>query len=164
MSRLQGLRPVVSPATRVLVLGSFPGVRSLQLQQYYAHPQNHFWPLLEAIWPASPHADCVDRYEIRSKWLLARGLGLWDVYAECEREGSLDANIRDPRVNDLAALVRRLPKLQAIAHNGGESARSMRITGALGFKFAGYAFTLPIAFLLAVMALVPAMDDMQQRH
>ena len=103
MTRLTGLAPLVSDETVVLILGSFPGGQSLARRQYYAHPQNHFWPLLEAIWPASPHADCVDRYEIRSKWLLARGLGLWDVYAECEREGSLDANIRDPRVNDLAA-------------------------------------------------------------
>ena len=132
MTRLTGLAPLVSDETVVLILGSFPGGQSLARRQYYAHPQNHFWPLLEAIWPASPHADCVDRYEIRSKWLLARGLGLWDVYAECEREGSLDANIRDPRVNDLAALLRRLPKLQAIAHNGGESFRHARHTRALG--------------------------------
>ncbi|KAF1043123.1 MAG: hypothetical protein GAK38_04077 [Xylophilus sp.] len=47
--RLTGLAPVVSPATRLLVLGSFPGVRSLELQQYYGHPQNHFWRILGAL-------------------------------------------------------------------------------------------------------------------
>jgi hypoxanthine-DNA glycosylase len=51
---LTGLAPLVSPETRVLILGSFPGVRSLQMQQYYAHPQNQFWKILQAIWPSSP--------------------------------------------------------------------------------------------------------------
>ena len=54
MTRLQGLAPLVTANTRLLVLGSFPGVRSLQWQQYYAHPQNHFWPVLHALWPQAP--------------------------------------------------------------------------------------------------------------
>ena len=61
-----------------------------------------------------------------------RGLGIWDAYASCRREGSLDTAITDARPNDLAGLARRLPALAAIVHNGGESARSMRITQALG--------------------------------
>ena len=51
---LTGLAPLVSPDTQVLILGSFPGGRSLQMQQYYAHPQNQFWKILQAIWPSSP--------------------------------------------------------------------------------------------------------------
>ncbi len=128
--RLTGLPPVVSPATVVLILGSFPGVRSLALQQYYAHPQNQFWKILQAVWPHHPLPMGADSYPKRKDWLLARGLGLWDVYAACEREGSLDAAIRAPVVNDIAAL--HLPKLAAIAHNGGESFRHARHTRALG--------------------------------
>jgi hypoxanthine-DNA glycosylase len=127
---LRGLAPLVSANTRVLVLGSFPGVRSLQAQQYYGHPQNHFWRILEAIWPDSPRGICVASYENRSAWLLERGLGLWDVYATCEREGSLDSAIRNAVPNDIAAL--RLPQLQAIAHNGGESFKHARHTRTLG--------------------------------
>ncbi|MCU0942451.1 MAG: DNA-deoxyinosine glycosylase, partial [Hydrogenophaga sp.] len=63
---------------------------------------------------------------------LAHGLGIWDVYASCEREGSLDTAIRDPALNDLAGLRIRCPHLQAIAHNGGESFRHARHTRALG--------------------------------
>ncbi|TXH90555.1 MAG: DNA-deoxyinosine glycosylase [Rhodoferax sp.] len=129
-AQLQGLAPLVSPATRVLILGSFPGARSLERQQYYAHPQNQFWRILQAIWPSSPHETCADSYENRSKWLLARGLGLWDVYARCERQGSLDSAIRNAVPNDIAAL--HLPQLQAIVHNGGESFKHARHTRTLG--------------------------------
>jgi len=120
--RLQGLAPVVGPHTRVLVLGSFPGVASLVRQQYYAHPQNHFWRLLQALWPQHPQPG-PDDYDGRCEWLLARGLGLWDVYDSCEREGSLDAAIRQPQVNDFAALRAHCPQLQLLAHNGAESFR-----------------------------------------
>ena len=119
---LVGLPPVVGPNTKVLVLGSFPGVASLKAVQYYGHPQNHFWKILAALWPAHPLPDRAD-YAGRCHWLLDRQLGIWDVYAACEREGSLDANIRNAKVNDFAALQRQLPQLAAIAHNGGESFR-----------------------------------------
>jgi hypoxanthine-DNA glycosylase len=114
----------------VLILGSFPGVRSLETQQYYAHPQNQFWKILQAIWPSSPGGMCASSYENRSTWLLERGLGVWDVYASCQREGSLDTAIRNAVVNDIAGL--QLPQLQAIAHNGGESYKHARHTQTLG--------------------------------
>ncbi len=102
--RLTGLPPIVRADTRLLVLGSFPGAASLARQQYYAHPQNHFWKILQAIWPSSPLNISADSYEKRSEWLLDRGLGVWDVYAACEREGSLDSAIRHAQINDFAAL------------------------------------------------------------
>jgi hypoxanthine-DNA glycosylase len=116
----------------LLILGSFPGGQSLARQQYYAHPQNGFWRILQAIWPSSPGVDCLDSYEKKSKWMLEKGLGLWDVYASCERTGSLDSAIRQPQVNDLAGLIGRCPELRVIAHNGGESFRHARHTSALG--------------------------------
>jgi len=117
---LCGLAPVVGPGTQVLILGSFPGVQSLQLQQYYAHPRNHMWPLLAALWPEQPQPTA---YAERCAWLLDRGLGLWDVYAACEREGSLDTSIRNAQLNDFVALKQQCPQLVAAAHNGGESFR-----------------------------------------
>ena len=62
----------------------------------------------------------------RCGWLLARRLGLWDVYGSCEREGSLDTSIRHPQVNDFARLHQACPRLAAVAHNGGESYRHAR--------------------------------------
>lgn len=129
--RLQGLPPLVTAHTRMLVLGSFPGVASLARQQYYGHPKNAFWRLLQALWPASPMPGA-NQYPQRVDWLLDKGLGLWDVYASCEREGSLDSAIRAPQLNDLAGLLRSCPELRLIAHNGGESFRHARVTRALG--------------------------------
>lgn len=124
-----GLPPVLDTRTRLLVLGSFPGRASLETQRYYGHPQNHFWKILAAIWKLPltdmPYAD-------RIQTLHDRGLGLWDVYAACEREGSLDSAIRHAQPNDLGSLRALCPQLQAIAHNGGESFRHARHTQALG--------------------------------
>ena len=130
--RLAGLPPILGSQTRLLVLGSFPGGMSLARQQYYAHPQNHFWKILRALWPGGDWDLSTQNYEKRIDWLLGRGLGLWDVYAACEREGSLDTAIRHSEVNDFADLRRRCPQLRAIAHNGGESFRHAKHTAALG--------------------------------
>lgn len=131
-ARLTGLAPLVSADTRLLVLGSFPGAASLARQQYYGHPQNQFWRVLQAIWPSSPLDIRASSYQNKSDWLLARGLGLWDVYASCERQGSLDAAIRQPELNDFAGLMRQCPRLTAAAHHGGESFRHARHTAGLG--------------------------------
>jgi hypoxanthine-DNA glycosylase len=125
----EGLPPVIARTTRLVVLGSFPGVASLQAGQYYAHPRNQFWPLVGALLGEDLPALA---YHDRLAALRRHGVGLWDVYARCRREGSLDSAIQDALPNDLASLRCRAPRLAAIAHNGGESARSMRITAALG--------------------------------
>ena len=115
---LSGLPAVCGPDSRLLLLGSFPGAASLAAQQYYAHPQNHFWKILGALWSqplmALPYQDRMD-------FIRARGLALWDVYAACERQGSLDSAIRHPVLNDFAGLLERCPQLRAVAHNGSES-------------------------------------------
>jgi hypoxanthine-DNA glycosylase len=142
MSRpvLHGLPAVVAPNTRLVVLGSFPGAASLAAQQYYGHPRNHFWPILAAIWGV----DLVALpYEQRIAQLRARGLGLWDVYAACRREGSLDSAIEEPQPNDLASLTTIAPQLRAVAHNGGESARAMKLTAALGLAVVKLPSTSP---------------------
>lgn len=124
--RLHGLAPQVTDATVLLVLGSFPGAASLAAQQYYAHPQNQFWRIFQAIWPSGPRQMDLSSYENRIRWLLEKGVGVWDVYAACERQGSLDSAIRQPEVNDFSVLHRRCPQLRVVAHNGAESFRHAR--------------------------------------
>ena len=128
--RLHGLAPIVSVKTKLLILGSFPSVASLTAQQYYAHPHNQFWKILQAIWPQHPMATGEGSYAVRCQWLLDRGLGLWDVYASCERDGSLDSAIRSAEVNDFARLKAHCPQLQLIVHNGGESYKHAKLVRA----------------------------------
>ena len=127
--RLHGLGPILDAGTRLIVLGSFPSVASLRAQRYYAHPQNQFWKILGALWGLPLHDM---NYSEKTDALRAHGLGVWDVYAACEREGSLDSAIENAQLNDLASLKTRCPRLQAIAHNGGESFKHARHTRALG--------------------------------
>lgn len=120
MTRKAGFPAIVDANTRVLILGSLPGEASLAARQYYGNPRNAFWRLMEGVLgtPLVPLA-----YEDRLAALLAHGVGLWDVIAEAERPGSLDAAIRDPAANDLLALVETLPALRAVAFNGGTAAK-----------------------------------------
>lgn len=118
--RKRSFPPVVDAEVRLLLLGSLPGERSLQAQQYYAHPQNKFWELVGALIATDLRTM---GYEERLSALLAHRIGLWDVIAEAERAGSLDAAIRNEKHNALADLVATLPRLQAVGFNGGTAAK-----------------------------------------
>ncbi|MGK5042894.1 DNA-deoxyinosine glycosylase [Janthinobacterium sp. GB1R12] len=112
--------PVVDAGTRLLILGSLPGEKSLAHSQYYAHPQNKFWMLLGEVLGVELKSL---PYEERLASLLAHGVGLWDVVAQAQRAGSLDSNIRCRDDNDLVALAASLPQLHTIAFNGGTAAK-----------------------------------------
>ena len=159
---LNALPPLVSVDTRLLILGSFPGVASLRAQQYYGHPQNHFWRILQAIWPSYEVSTGASSYQIRSEWLLSKKLGLWDVYASCEREGSLDSNIRHAVLNDFAGLRQLCPELEAIAHNGGESFKHARQV-ATSLQDAGVRRDGPAPASTAPLGLEPAASNLLER-
>ncbi|MEO0437338.1 MAG: DNA-deoxyinosine glycosylase [Pseudomonadota bacterium] len=124
MPRLSCFPPVVSEATRTLVLGTMPGQASLLANEYYAHPRNQFWPIMEALfsiergWP----------YPQRTAALLKLGVGLWDVLESCVREGSLDSSIQNKSVviNDFNGLLRDCPKLNQIVFNGAMAEQLFR--------------------------------------
>jgi len=103
-----------------LILGSFPGKKSLQEGQYYAHPRNAFWPIMGGLFGAGPEL----RYEDRLERLRFAGVALWDVLLSCERTGSMDgAILADGAVpNDLQGFFRDHPTLLAIFFNGRKAA------------------------------------------
>lgn len=147
----RGLAPVLPRDARVLVLGSFPGVASLAARAYYAHPRNHFWPLIGTILgeplAALPYAERIVR-------ISARGIALWDTIVACEREGSSDGSIRRAERAEAARVRRASPAIELVAFNGGTAARA-----APRWRDAGYetvvlpstspAYTRPFAEKLA---------------
>jgi TDG/mug DNA glycosylase family protein len=130
--------PVVDASTGLLVLGSLPGEVSLARAQYYAHPRNQFWTLMETVIDAELLAL---PYEARLARVLEAGVGLWDVVGQARRAGSLDGAIRDVRPNALGELIADLPALRAVAFNGAKAADIGRAQ--LPADFAGAVFELP---------------------
>ena len=117
--RLTGLPPVVGPSPVVLILGSFPSVISLEKGEYYANPRNRFWHLVEALIGIKAHLP----YHVRTVQLKEKGIALWDVTRECEREGSDDAAIQNEVINDIPGFLRKYPSIRVIVLNGGTAAR-----------------------------------------
>ena len=115
-----GLPPILWPHARILVLGSLPGDESLRRQEYYGHPHNTFWAILEHIFGEEVGGAYADKL----RFLEAHGIALWDVLERAERRGSLDKNIRNGVPNDFDALFARLPALGVIALNGRDAQKS----------------------------------------
>jgi TDG/mug DNA glycosylase family protein len=123
-ARLRSFAPVAARDARLLILGSMPGIASLQAGQYYAHPRNGFWPVMESLWGV-PAAEV---YAARVRAVKQAGVAIWDVLASCRRRSSLDSDI-DPdsiEVNDFACFLRAHPAIRLIAFNGGTAAKLFR--------------------------------------
>jgi len=117
--------------THTLLLGSFPGVASLNATQYYAHPRNQFWRLIGAV----IDEDLVSlAYPARLQRLLANGYGLWDVLAACHRKGSLDSAIRHAQPNDFVGLRAQAPKLARVCFNGKTAGRFAPVLSEAGYR------------------------------
>ncbi len=111
---LKSLPPLLEGSCRILILGSMPGAKSLEEQQYYAHPRNAFWPIMFALWGIDPVVD----YRLKIALMLEHQWGLWDVIAQCRRQGSLDQDIRQAETHDFNALYHRYPNIKNVYFNG----------------------------------------------
>lgn len=109
----EGFAPVFDENSRVLILGSFPSVKSRETGFYYGNPQNKFWRTLGAFFHEEPPKDP----EGRRAYVLKHGAALWDVVLSCTIEGSSDASIRGEQVADVASLVKG-SKIRRILCNG----------------------------------------------
>lgn len=113
-----GFPPVFDEHSRVLVLGSLPSVQSRENGFYYGHPQNRFWRVLARVL-------CVpvpQSVEEKQAMLLANGIALWDVVAECDIAGSSDASIRRVTPTDLSCILDRCA-IERIYANGSAAAK-----------------------------------------
>ena len=109
-------KPIIFKDTEVLILGSFPSIKSFENNFYYAHPRNQFWKILKAV----------TNYPVNNKdqkiWLLKESkFGLWDMIKNCSRDNSLDSSLEDEEVNDLATFLEENPTIKKLAFTGKKS-------------------------------------------
>lgn len=106
--------PIYDKDSRILILGSFPSVKSREQQFYYGHPQNRFWKLIAKIF----EEEMPETIEEKRALLFAHGIALWDVIESCEITGSSDSSIRNAKVNDLNKILAH-SRIEQIFVNGG---------------------------------------------
>jgi TDG/mug DNA glycosylase family protein len=138
---------VLGRDARVLILGSFPGEASLAAREYYAHPRNHFWPILGAVLD-EPLAALA--YRARLARLRSHRVALWDTIVACERRGSLDGAIRNAERGEIERVRRGAPALACVCFNGRTAARAEPLWRAAGYRTlvlpsTSPAYTLPVA-------------------
>ncbi|KKO43902.1 DNA glycosylase [Arsukibacterium ikkense] len=119
---ISSMAAIARPDARLLILGSMPGEKSLQQQQYYAHPRNAFWPLMASILGFAATLS----YPERLQALLGQRVALWDVIGHCHRQGSLDSAISAEQPNDFTHFMRQHRQISAIAFNGGKAWQCFR--------------------------------------
>ncbi|MGN0297618.1 MAG: DNA-deoxyinosine glycosylase [Lachnospiraceae bacterium] len=108
--------PVYGSDSKILILGSFPSVKSRQQQFYYGHPQNRFWKVLASLYEEEvPHT-----IEEKCTFLLNHKIALWDVVASCDIAGSSDSSIQNVTANDMKIILQAAP-IERICLNGGKA-------------------------------------------
>ncbi|WP_379963242.1 DNA-deoxyinosine glycosylase [Epilithonimonas sp. UC225_85] len=136
MNRINSFPPIVDENSRILILGSMPGAKSLQMQQYYAFPQNQFWKIMFHLFDAEFSQD----YQARISLLKTNNIALWDVIESCERKGSSDTEIKDEIDNNIPELIKNYPNIKTIFCNGQKSYKNL-------VKILGKDFKIPIVCL-----------------
>lgn len=119
MHQTRSLDPIIPKCPKILILGSMPGAESLRQQQYYAHPRNAFWYIIEQLSGIDAEAPYLERIA----QLKLSNIALWDVIANCDRPGSLDSNIAADSIqlNPIKQLLNQYPTIECIGLNGGKA-------------------------------------------
>ena len=124
LAKLKAFPPIASANARVLILGSMPSVASIAEYQYYAHPRNHFWIIMDALFSAGPRLS----YKNRCRRLSQSHVALWDVIAGCMRQGSLDSHIVEKSicVNEFNLFFKQHDAIHSVFFNGGKAEQVYR--------------------------------------
>lgn len=145
--------PVFDENSRVLILGSFPSVKSREVSFYYGNPQNRFWRVLAALFGG----DVPSTVEEKRAFLLSHGIALWDVIASCDIVGSDDSSIKNALPNDVKSLVAKT-RVERVFTNGGTAHRLYRahLEREVGIEAAALPSTSPANASYSLMRLVEA--------
>ena len=117
--KLHNIDPVYSSDSKILILGSFPSVKSRESQFFYAHPQNRFWKVLTALYAPDGGVE-LDTVDKKREFLLMNKIAVWDVIQSCEITGSSDSSIKNVKVNDIEMIL-SAADIKAIFSNGATS-------------------------------------------
>lgn len=121
-SNIYSFKPVIDINSEVLILGSILGKISLEKQEYYGNKRNQFWNIISTIL----NENFSTHYKKKIDLLLKNKIALWDVIANCERQGSLDSNIKEEKVNNFTSLLKDYPRLTKIFFNGKKAYTSYK--------------------------------------
>ncbi len=111
---IYSFEPIVDENCKIIILGTMPGVQSLMKQEYYANKQNSFWRIIFSLFGEEPASD----YNEKKKFILKHHIALWDVLEACDREGSLDSDIKNPKPNDFVSLFNKYTGIKSVYFNG----------------------------------------------
>lgn len=111
---IYSFEPIIDENCKILILGTMPGVQSLRKQEYYGNKQNAFWRIIYSLFGKEPAVD----YNEKKKFILDHKIALWDVLEACDREGSLDSDIKNPKANDFVSLFNDYPGIKSVYFNG----------------------------------------------
>jgi double-stranded uracil-DNA glycosylase len=119
MGTVTGFPPIADKSAVILILGSMPSIKSLDEQQYYAHPRNSFWFIITKLLSSDTELE----YEQKKALLLHNRIALWDVLNTCQRKGSLDSSIKNDSTvaNDFNAFFDDHPLIKAVYFNGSRA-------------------------------------------
>ena len=113
--------PLFNENSRILILGSFPSVKSREVEFFYGHPQNRFWKVLAGVFETTVPLSVEDK----RGFLLSHNIAVWDVIESCEITGSADSSIKNVKANDLSAILNKC-NIQQIFVNGRTSQKLYR--------------------------------------
>ena len=141
MNRSKSFLPIINKDTKILILGSLPGKKSLELREYYGHPRNRLWEILAHI----TNNEIPQDYERKKEFLFKYNIGLWDVAHSAYREGSLDSKIKKENPNDIEDLLESYETIKVIGFNGKKSEKMFfkYFTEKLGIKYVPLPSTSP---------------------
>lgn len=115
--KLTSFAPILPEKPKVLVLGSMPGGKSLEKQEYYGNSRNHFWDILYTLFQQQP----LQIYDEKLQFIKQHHIALWDTIRTCYREGSMDSKITEEEPNPIPELLDQYPSIRLIACNGTKS-------------------------------------------
>lgn len=152
-NRISSFPPIVDHHSKIIILGSIPGVKSLEKQQYYGHPQNKFWKIMFELL----NENFTEDYEERLNILKKHNIALWDVIDSCERKGSLDSEIKNEEANQIKELLEEFPNIKTIFCNGGKAYKNLQKILGKNFKIPFY--LLPSTSPLHTISFEKKLED-----